>query len=29
MAGSACGKPASATCRLTYILNEDTIDLAQ
>jgi hypothetical protein len=29
MAGSACDKPASATCRLTYILNEDTIDLAQ
>ena len=29
MAGSACDQPASATCRLTYILNEDTIDLAQ
>jgi hypothetical protein len=29
MAGSACDKPASATCHLTYILNEDTIDLAQ
>jgi hypothetical protein len=29
MAGSACNKPASATCHLTYILNEDSIDLAQ
>jgi hypothetical protein len=29
MAGSACDKPASATCRMTYILNEDTVDLAR
>ena len=29
MAGSACDKPSSATCHLTYILNQDSVDLAQ
>ena len=28
-AGPVCDKPASATCHLTYILNEDSVDLAQ
>ena len=28
-AGSACDKPATATCRETYILDEDAIELAQ
>jgi hypothetical protein len=29
MAGSACDKPSSATCHETYILNQDSVDLAQ
>jgi hypothetical protein len=29
MAGSACDKPSSATCHATYILNQDSVDLAQ
>ncbi len=29
MAGPACDKPSSATCHLTYILNQDSVDLAQ
>jgi hypothetical protein len=28
-AGSVCDKPSSSTCHLTYILNEDSVDLAQ
>jgi hypothetical protein len=28
-AGSACDKPATATCRETYVLDEDAIELAQ
>jgi hypothetical protein len=28
-AGSVCDKPSSSTCHVTYILNEDSVDLAQ
>ncbi len=29
MAGEACGRPSTQTCRLTYRLNQDSIDLEQ